>query len=83
MTETWTIAQATPDGYNLLFTASGPLVINKVLVKNLAYDLERDFEPISLVAVLPNIFAVSSKLTMTSVSEFMAYAKSRGEPHHL
>jgi tripartite-type tricarboxylate transporter receptor subunit TctC len=59
---TQAITKAPPDGYNLLFSASGPLAINKVMLRNLPYDPEKDFEPISFVALLPNIFAVSGKL---------------------
>ena len=46
-------AKAAPDGYTLLFNASGPLTVNKTLYRNLPYDPEADFDPISLVAVLP------------------------------
>ena len=69
------VAKASPDGYTLLFNASGPLTINKTLYKNLPYDPERDFEPISLVAILPNIMVVSAKLAVATVSDFVALAK--------
>jgi tripartite-type tricarboxylate transporter receptor subunit TctC len=41
-------AKAPPDGYTLLMGASGPLVVAKVLQPALAYEAERDFEPISM-----------------------------------
>jgi tripartite-type tricarboxylate transporter receptor subunit TctC len=49
------VAKAAPDGYTIGLPASGPLAVNKTLFANLPYDPEADFEPISLVAVLPNV----------------------------
>ena len=74
------VAKAPADGYTLLFNASGPLTINKTLYKNLPYDPERDFEPISLVAILPNIMVVSGKLPVATVSDFVALAKKNETP---
>ena len=73
-------AKAAPDGYTLLFNASGPLTVNKTLYRNLPYDPEADFDPISLVAVLPNILVVSGKLPVSSVSEFIAHVKRSPTP---
>ncbi len=74
------VAKASPDGYTLLFNASGPLTINQSLYKNLPYDPEKDFEAISLVAILPNIMVVSAKLPVSTVSEFIAFAKKSPKP---
>jgi tripartite-type tricarboxylate transporter receptor subunit TctC len=73
-------AKAAPDGYTLLFNASGPLAINKSLYKSLPYDPEQDFEPVSLVAMLPNIMVVSGTLPVSSVSEFIDLAKKSPSP---
>jgi tripartite-type tricarboxylate transporter receptor subunit TctC len=73
-------AKAAADGYTLLFNASGPLTINKSLYKSLPYDPEQDFDPVSLVAVLPNIMVASATLPVSSVSEFIAYAKKSPSP---
>ncbi|MFK9780934.1 Bug family tripartite tricarboxylate transporter substrate binding protein, partial [Escherichia coli] len=56
------IAKAEPDGYRLTVTASGPLAVNRTLTKNLPYDPEKDFEPVSLLATLPTVVTVSAKL---------------------
>ena len=50
-------AKATPDGYTLLFVAMGH-AINPLLQKNLPYDAQKDFTPISLAAILPLIVTV-------------------------
>jgi tripartite-type tricarboxylate transporter receptor subunit TctC len=70
-------AKAAPDGYTLVMTTSGPLAANRALVRDLGYDPEKDFEPIALFAVIPNIVVASAKLPVKSVAELIAYAKER------
>ena len=53
-TGTLAAARSTPDGYTLVATGSGPAAINKALYKDLGYETEKDFEPISLVAYFPS-----------------------------
>jgi tripartite-type tricarboxylate transporter receptor subunit TctC len=76
-TGTAAAAKAAPDGYTLVMSTSGPLAANRSLFKSLGYDPERDFEPISLFAVLPNVIVVNSKLPPKTLKEFIAYAKAR------
>ncbi len=76
-TGTAAAAKAEPDGYTLLMSTSGPLAANKTLFRDLGYEPEKDFEPISLFAVLPNVIVVSSKLPIKSIAELIAYAKQR------
>jgi tripartite-type tricarboxylate transporter receptor subunit TctC len=68
-------ARAAPDGYTLVMGALGPLVVNKVLMPDLGYDPEKDFEPISMYASLPNIVVVSAKLPVRSLAEFVDYVR--------
>jgi tripartite-type tricarboxylate transporter receptor subunit TctC len=70
------VAKAAPDGYTLLMSSSGPLAANSILVKNLGYDPDKDFEPIALFAVVPNVIVVSTKLPINSLSDLISYAKS-------
>jgi tripartite-type tricarboxylate transporter receptor subunit TctC len=70
-------AKAPPDGYTILMGASGPLVVAKVLQPSLAYDAERDFQPISMYGRLPNIIVVSTKLPIKSLSELIDYLKGK------
>ncbi|KAB2912342.1 MAG: tripartite tricarboxylate transporter substrate binding protein [Hyphomicrobiaceae bacterium] len=74
---TMVIARAEADGYRLLVSASGPLAVNKTLTKALPYDPERDFEPVSLLATLPNVVTVSAKLPVKTLAELVAYAKAK------
>jgi tripartite-type tricarboxylate transporter receptor subunit TctC len=76
-TGTAAAAKAPPDGYTLVMSTLGPLAANKTLFRDLGYDPENDFEPISLFAIVPNVIVVSAKLPVTSLKEFIAYARSR------
>jgi tripartite-type tricarboxylate transporter receptor subunit TctC len=66
-----------PDGYTLLMGASGPLIVAKQLQPALAYDAERDFQPVALYGRLPNIIVVSSKLPIQSIGELIAFLKGK------
>jgi tripartite-type tricarboxylate transporter receptor subunit TctC len=76
-TGTAAAAKADPDGYTLVMGTLGPLAANKTLFRDLGYDPENDFEPISLFATLPNVIVVSAKLPVTSLAQFVDYARSR------
>ena len=76
------VARAAPDGYTIVMTASGPLAANRTLFANLGYDPEKDFEPISLYASLPNIVVVNTKLPINTLAEFVDYVrKNPGTPY--
>jgi tripartite-type tricarboxylate transporter receptor subunit TctC len=76
-TGTDAVAKADPDGYTLVYTAIGPLSINKTLFAKMPYDPETDLEPISLVATLPNLLVVNpAVIPVKNVQEFVAYAKA-------
>jgi tripartite-type tricarboxylate transporter receptor subunit TctC len=53
--------------------------VNKILMPNLGYDPEKDFEPISLYASLPNIVSVSAKLPVKNLGEFIDYARKNSK----
>ncbi|WP_371180075.1 tripartite tricarboxylate transporter substrate-binding protein [Bradyrhizobium sp. URHA0013] len=44
------VKRAAPDGYTVLFTTSGAMSVNRVLIKDLAYDTDKDFQ---LVSAMP------------------------------
>jgi tripartite-type tricarboxylate transporter receptor subunit TctC len=68
-------ARAAPDGHTLLFTLSSHS-INPVIFKSLPFDTERDFRPVSLVASLPQLFAVHPGTPYRSFAELMAFMKA-------
>lgn len=69
-------AKATPDGYTLIMGTAGTHGINVSLYKKLNWHSLRDFAPVSLVAMVPNIMVVNNSLPIKSVKELIAYAKA-------
>jgi tripartite-type tricarboxylate transporter receptor subunit TctC len=69
-------ARANPDGHTLLMVAIGH-AINPMLQKKLPYDTEKDFQPISLTAILPLMVTVHPSLKANTVQDLIALAKSR------
>jgi tripartite-type tricarboxylate transporter receptor subunit TctC len=69
-------AKAPPDGYTLVMSSLGPLSANRTLYRDLGYDPDKDFEPISLFAHFPNLIVVNSKLPIHSLTDLVAYAKA-------
>ena len=71
------VAKATPDGYTLLIGGSNNLAIAVAVHRNLPYDPVRDFVPIRGIAQVPYTLVVNAKLPVSSVTELVAYARSR------
>ena len=69
-------ARATPDGYTILMATAATHSINNTLYPGLSWDAARDFAPIGLVALVPNILVVNNSLPVKSVKELIAYAKA-------
>lgn len=69
------VSKAEPDGHTLLAAPPGPIAINQSLYPKLAYDATR-FVPVTVMAAVPNVLAVSNKLPVKNVQEFIAYLKA-------
>ena len=69
-------AKAPPDGYTILFTLSSH-TINPKLYDNLPFDAERDFAPISLAALSPQILVANPSVPANNVRELIALAKAQ------
>lgn len=69
------VAKSKPDGYTLFGGTISTHAINASLYKNLSYDPVKDFEPITLVASLPNVLIVSPSLGVNNVAELIALLK--------
>jgi tripartite-type tricarboxylate transporter receptor subunit TctC len=69
-------AKATPDGYTLLMVTAGTHGINPGLYRKLGFDAVKDFAPVSLVAIVPNVFVVNNAVPSKDLKEFIAYAKA-------
>jgi len=68
------VAKATPDGYTLyVFTIAN--TINATLYDKLGYDPVRDFEPVGMIAKIPNVLVVNPKLPIKTVADYVRLAK--------
>jgi tripartite-type tricarboxylate transporter receptor subunit TctC len=70
-------AKSAPDGYTLLLGTGTTHAINASLVKKLPYDPVRDFSPISLLALLPQIIVAHPSLPAHTLPELIALARKR------
>ncbi len=68
-------AKATPDGYTILFTLSSH-TINPKLYDRLPFDVERDFVPITLATLVPQILVAHPSVPANNVRELIALAKA-------
>ena len=86
-------SKAAPDGHTLMIATSQAVIVS-VMYKKLPYQLLKDFSPISMVATTPFILVVHPSVPAASISELVAYAKSKpgelrygsggaGSPPHL
>ncbi len=69
-------ARAAPDGYTLLMSTSAGLVITPMMTRA-PYDSMRDFAPVSLVVVSPQMLVSHPGLPATNVDELMALARAK------
>jgi tripartite-type tricarboxylate transporter receptor subunit TctC len=70
------VAKSPPDGYTILLGALSTHAVNPSLYKTMPYDAVKDFAPITLIAITPNVLVVNASLPVTSAKEFIAYAKA-------
>jgi tripartite-type tricarboxylate transporter receptor subunit TctC len=68
-------AKSPPDGYTWIMGNAGSHGINGGLYRNLPYDLEKDFVPITQIMRAPNALVVSPALGVNSVAELIALLK--------
>jgi tripartite-type tricarboxylate transporter receptor subunit TctC len=69
------VYRAEPDGYTLLATPPGPLVVNQNLYRELAFDPSK-FAPVSVLAEIPNVLLVNPKMQAYRVKDIIEYAKA-------
>lgn len=70
------VARAEPDGYTILIV-SGTQTIVEAMYKDFKYSLAKDFSPISILGVVPQILVVHPSLPVTSIKELVQLAKSK------
>jgi tripartite-type tricarboxylate transporter receptor subunit TctC len=70
------VAKSAPDGYTVVMGALSTHAVNPSLYPKMPFDAQRDFAPITLVAITPNVLVVNPSLPVHSVKELIAYAKA-------
>jgi tripartite-type tricarboxylate transporter receptor subunit TctC len=71
------VTRSAPDGYTLVVTGLGPLVVATAIAAKMPYDPIRDFTHIALFGGSPSILCVHPSLPANNIKEFIAVAKSR------
>ena len=69
------VARSDPDGTTFLVSPPGPIAINHHLYKSLQFDPTK-WVPVTVIATVPNVMAVSNKLPVKTVGELVAYARA-------
>ena len=69
-------ARAPADGYTILIGTTGPFGINPTLYTKLPHDTVKDFQPVTLIARVPNLLVVNNKLPVKTVPELIAHLKA-------
>jgi tripartite-type tricarboxylate transporter receptor subunit TctC len=69
------LAKAGADGYTITYGTSGTYVNARFLFKNLAFDVLKDFAPISLAVSSPSYVVVNASIPVNSLAELIDYAK--------
>ena len=69
------VAKSAPDGYTWLLGNNSILATNHALYKKLSYDPLKDFAPVALVAVQPNILVVHPDVPAKSLQELIEFLK--------
>ena len=71
------VSRAAPDGYTIMMAHISAVSILPSLVAKLPYDAQKDFAPVSLAAIGPNLLVVHPSVPAKSVKELVALAKAR------
>jgi len=71
------VAKAKPDGYTILMAIDGTLVMNPFLYSKLAYDPFKDFEPISLIALVPSALVANNNVPAKTLKEVIDLEKAK------
>ncbi|QYY33795.1 tripartite tricarboxylate transporter substrate binding protein (plasmid) [Cupriavidus pinatubonensis] len=74
---TMIVKKAAPDGYQLGLGVTNTHAINQSFFKNLSYDPQKDFQPISLLAKGPHVIVINSKTPAKTLKEYLAWAKTQ------
>jgi tripartite-type tricarboxylate transporter receptor subunit TctC len=72
------VAKADPDGYTLLHDATA-FSVNASLYSNLPFDYNKDFDPVALVSLVPNILVVTPSVPVKTAADVIALGKGSAD----
>ncbi len=75
------VARAEPDGYTILMATVATHALNPLILKTKPYDAEKDFAPISLLVLVPNVLVVNPELPVKTVQELVALLKANPDQY--
>lgn len=70
-------AHSAPDGYNLLLSTSGTMIVNTFVYSKMPFDSQKDFEPVALVASVPLVLVVNASSPLKTFKDLIVLAKSK------
>ena len=70
------VAKSVPDGTTFLHVPAGNITINATLIRDMPFNWERDFVPVTMIATAPNLLAVHPSVPAKNLKELIAYAKA-------
>ena len=74
------VARSEPDGYTILMATVATHALNPLILTAKPYDPEKDFAPVSLLVVVPNVLVVNPELPAKTVPELIALLRSASSP---
>lgn len=70
------VAKSAPDGYSVLVASPAEVLIGPIAGQKVAYDVERDLAPVTLIGETPLVIAAHPSLPAKTMQEFLALAKT-------
>ncbi len=72
-----TVARSAPDGYTMLLASNSFIVLAPLVISGNPVNVTRDFDPVALLFTFPFMLVVNPGLGVTTLKDFVAYAKAR------
>jgi len=75
------VARAEPDGYTILMGTVATHALNPLILKTKPYDPEKDFAPVSLLVIVPNVLVVNPQFPAKDINELVALLKKNPDKY--
>ena len=77
------VTSSEPDGYTLMFSTPGPVVVSPLINRNAGYDTLKNLAPVAIVSQSPLLLVIHPSVPVKTVKELVAYAKANpGKVHY-